>query len=182
MKKRENNIIWKSLLAVQRAMIITTSAAVTLIIFWAAASRIVNISFAGFEELSVIAAFWLYMLGSAYGSYEKSQISADILTVMMKDGLRKSIIQLLKCLLTLILGLIFLRWGWGLFMFHYTMGSRTPVYRLPAAIGHASIFVGLALSSFYHAVYLYDEVKRFIAIHIKKQAPASTEGEEKSAK
>ena len=187
LKKREDNIAWKGLIIIQKAMLIFFGVAITLITFGAAATRFatrffdVNIAFAGFEELLVIAAFWLYMIGSANGSYEKSQITADILSVMMKDSLRKSIIQLIKHLLTFILCLVFLSWAWDMFIWTASMGARTPVYRIPASIGQASVLVGLALTSFFNGVYLYDEVKLFIAKHIKKQPLALVDGQEGTA-
>ena len=181
MKKREDNIIWKGLLLFQKALLIFCGVAVTLITFGAAATRFVNIAFAGFEELLVIAAFWLYMIGSAYGSYEKSQITADILAVMMKDSLKKSIISLIKYLLTFVLSLIFFSWAWDMFIWTLTMGARTPVYRIPAAIGQGSVFVGLALTCFFNGVHLYDDIKLFIAKHLKKQPLASEDRQEDCA-
>lgn len=170
MKKREDNIVWKSLVIFQRTILIITCILATVITFGAAFSRLpfVGRNFAGFEELLVIVAFWMYMIGSAYGSYEKSQITADILAINMKEGLPKSIITVIRSLATLVLGLVFLSWAWRMFNWSLFTGAATPVYRIPVTVGQSSILVGLALSSFYHAVYFYDEVKRFIAKHIKK--------------
>ena len=96
MKNRENNILWKGLAGVQRLIIMVSLAAVTLIISGACILRVFGINFVGFEELATIAVFWLYMIGSSHGSYEKSQITADIMEVMLPDSLGKNIMRLVK--------------------------------------------------------------------------------------
>ncbi|MBQ5646930.1 MAG: hypothetical protein IIV07_07685 [Treponema sp.] len=59
MKDRENNILWKGLASAQRAVIMVSLAAVTLIIAGACILRVFGINFVGFEELATIAVFWL---------------------------------------------------------------------------------------------------------------------------
>ena len=177
LKNREDNILWKTLLYIQRFILVVAGAVTVLITFGAAATRFVGINFAGWEELLVFSAFWLYMMGCAYGSYEKSHITADILGVMMKDSLAKSIIMLLRSIISLALCAIFLSWAWSMFTWTFGLDARTPVYRAPVAIGQASVVIGLALNTFYFAVYLYDEVKLFVAKHIKKQPVEAAEGQ-----
>ena len=87
MKNRENNILWKGLVGAQRLIIMVSLAAVTLIIAGACILRVFGINFVGFEELATIAVFWLYMIGSSHGSYEQSQITADIMEVLLPESL-----------------------------------------------------------------------------------------------
>lgn len=179
MKRREDNILWKTLANIQRTVIIIAGAATTIIVAGASILRVFNINFIGFEEILVMVAFWLYMIGCSYGSYEKSQITADILAVMMPEGLAKSILTLTRNIITLVLGIIFLYWGLTLVMWTIEMDTRTPVWRIPVTLGQGSIFIGLSLVTFYNIVYLYDEVKIFILTYLKKptsKSPGAREG------
>jgi len=118
-----------------------------------------NIDLVGYEEILVMFAFWLYMIGSSYGSYEKSQISADILNIYLKEGKVKSVINLLRSALTFVLCLVFNYWAFEFVVWGIKMGTKTPVWRLPMVIGQGSIFIGLSLMTFYNVVYFYDEIK-----------------------
>jgi TRAP-type C4-dicarboxylate transport system permease small subunit len=93
--KIEQTTFWKGLLKFQKAFLIIFGLAVVLVLAVECLGRPVKFNFKGYEELLVIMVFWLYMFGCAYGSGEESHIAADILSVMMKDGIAKSIISLI---------------------------------------------------------------------------------------
>ena len=167
-KNRENNILWKLLVVVQRAIIMVSLSAVTLIIAGACILRVFGINFTGFEELATIAVFWLYMIGSSHGSYEKSQITADILEVLMPDSLGKNIMKLVKWIALFILGCIFAWWAWGLVSWSLQTMSVTSYFRIPIVTGQIAILIGLIISCFYNLVYMMDEILMFIG---KKPRP-----------
>ena len=167
-KDRENNILWKLLVAIQRVIIMVSLSAVTLIIAGACILRVFGINFTGFEELATIAVFWLYMIGSSHGSYEKSQITADILEVLMPDSLGKNIMKLVKWIALFILGCIFAWWAWGLVSWSLQTMSVTSYFRIPIVTGQIAILIGLIISCFYNLVYMMDEILMFIG---KKPRP-----------
>lgn len=168
MNKLENTKFWQILPKILRFGLIVTSIAVTLITFGSVILRELNMNFLGYEEILVIFAFWLYMIGTAYGSYEKSHITADIIVVMMPDGLVKDIISLLRNILTVALGIVFLLWALQLVQWTLLMDNRTPVWRIPMTVSQSSMLFGLFIASFYHLVYLYNDIKGFIIKHGKK--------------
>jgi TRAP-type C4-dicarboxylate transport system permease small subunit len=166
---RENNIIWKSLIAAQKIVMFITGMATMIIVALAMVLRFFfNVDLVGYEEVLAMVAMWLYMIGSAYGSYEKSQIAADILNLYLKEGKLKTTVNVLRSGLTLGLGLVFNVWAWQFAVWAITMNTRTPVWRLPMVIGQGSIFVGLTLMSFYNIVYFYDDIKAAVPV-FKKQ-------------
>ncbi len=158
---RENNKIWNGLLKFQRTIMVITAVVVTVIVSLSMLMRVFDKDLVGYEEILVMVAFWLYMIGSSYGTYEKSQITADILNIYLKEGKVKSAVNLFRSLLTLTIGLIFNFWALQFLTWALKMSVKTPVWRLPMAIGQGSIFVGLTLMSFYHIVFFYDEIKIF---------------------
>jgi len=172
--KIEKTALWKALIKFLKLGLIVNGVLVATITFAAVIARAMNINLLGYEEVLIICAFWLYMIGTAYGSYEDSHIKADIIVVMMKDGFLKDLIALLRNTLTLILGLIFLMWAWQLFQWTIDNGQQTPVWRIPVTVSQSSILFGLAVASFFHIVFLYDEIKNFTKRWITKKIPVAT--------
>lgn len=142
-------------------VIIVLLLALTFIIGGACLLRTINISFVGFEELATLAAFWLYMVGTAYGSREKSQITADILEVLLPESKGKEVMMLLKWILTFILSCVFAYWAFTLVMWTLQTGAKTTVYKIPNTLIQSSILVGTGLSAIYNLMYLIREIKIF---------------------
>jgi len=174
----ERTLLWSGLQKLLRFGLVVSSVMVTIITFAAVITRAMNINFLGYEEILIIFAFWLYMLGAAYGSYEKSHITADILVVSMPEGMAKSLVMILRNLLTLVLGVLFMMWALQLFEWTIEMQQKTPVWRIPMTVSQSSLLFGLGIITFYNVVYLYDEVKLFIQKFVKKQIPRETKEEE----
>ena len=174
MNKLENTAFWRALRKILRFGLILSSILVTLITFAAVITRELNINFLGYEEILIICAFWLYMLGTAYGSYEDSHIKADVIVFMMPDGRFKSTLAMIRNTVTLVLGIIFLLWALQLFQWTIIMENKTPVWRIPMTVAQSSLLFGLTVASFYNAVYLYDEVKLYIGKYITKKIPIET--------
>lgn len=178
--KIERTPFWRAIVKFLEVGLIVTGILVTCITFAAVIARAMNINLLGYEEILIICAFWLYMFGTAYGSYEDSHIKADIIVVMMKEGFTKDLIAMLRNILTLILGFIFLLWALQLVMYTIENGQQTPVWRIPVTVSQSSILFGLTLGTFYHLIYLYDECKNFYIKWVKKtsQNTALNEGKE----
>jgi len=168
MNKLEKSALWNGLAKFLRAGLVISSVLVTVITFAAVITRALNINFLGYEEILIICAFWLYMLGTAYGSFENSHIKADVIVVMMPDGVAKSLIGIIRNTLSLVLGFIFFLWALQLFQWTIEMGNKTPVWRIPMTVSQSSLLFGLTFATFYNIVYLYDEIKLFVNKYIRK--------------
>jgi TRAP-type C4-dicarboxylate transport system permease small subunit len=177
LKKSEENAVWKFALTVQRTAIIISGAGAALIVSSACILRWFHLNFAGFEEILIMVAFWLYMVGCAYGSYEKSQITADILDVMMKEGRLKDIFTLTRSVLTLVLCAVMFSWTVSLWLWALEMNTATPVFRIPMTIGYFSMVFGLGMSVIYNAFYLYDTVRDFLRKYFGGHGQAGKEAE-----
>lgn len=166
--KLEQSLFYAVLVKFLRLGLIVSNILVTCITFAAVVARTLNINLLGYEEILIICAFWLYMIGSAYGSYEESHIKADIIVIMMKEGFAKDLIALLRNTLSVVIGIVFLLWALQLFQWNITNGQQTPVWRIPVTVSQSSLLFGLTVGTFYHLVHLYNEIKRFIYKWIKK--------------
>jgi len=167
----EKTAFWKAFERFLRGGLILFAILVTCITFAAVITRQLNINFLGYEEILIICAFWLYMFGTAHGSFEQSHITADIVVVMMPESRLKSTIAILRNTLTVILSIIFLGWAWQLFIYTIEMGNKTPVWRIPMTVSQSSLLFGLACTAFFFSIYLYDEWRTYIGKYIKKTIP-----------
>ncbi len=166
--KLEKTAFWKFMEKFLHVGLIVCGTMVTLITFAAVITRELNVNFLGYEEILIIFAFWLYMFGTAHGSFEQSHITADIVVVMMPESMAKSLIAVLRNTLTLVLCLVFLTWAWQLFNWTIVMETKTPVWRIPVTVSQSSLLFGLGVATFYNIVYLYDEWRLFIGKYITK--------------
>lgn len=113
--------------------------AVMAVIFLTLIMRaIAGINFDGYEEVVIVLAMWLYMLGSTYGSYKRSQIKADILNASLKDGKLKDGIQILADVVTLVIGIIFIDWCVEDVSWLVEKDVQTSVWHIPSWISEAS--------------------------------------------
>ncbi len=164
----EHTKFWFIVPKIMQWVIIITASIVTLIVFAETVLRLFKwFSFNGYEELLIMVAFWLYMIGCAHGSYEKSQIKADIIEVMLKESIFKDIIRILRELVTVVLSLWFTWWAFNLILYAINIGSVTSVYRIPMVFGFSSIFVGVGFMTFYNCVYMIGEMKKMYLRRIK---------------
>ncbi len=173
----EKTVFWSALIKLLKFGLIVTNILVVITTFAAVVTRALNISLLGYEELLIIFAFWLYMFGSAYGSYEKSHIKADFLVLMMREGLMKDIASLIRQTLSVILGFIFIVWAAQLFYWGFVNGQLTPVWRIPVVVSQSSLLFGLGVGTFFNIVYLYNEIKAFYLKRIKKIDSGDERGE-----
>ena len=168
--KKIGIIFWKSILYAQRTVMIIALIGTTLLVAGPLIMRELGRPFPGYEEFLLLFAFWMYMMGCSHGSYEKSQITADIVSRMLK-GRPKQYLLFVASVLTWVLGAIFLYWAWSLVQWSLTTNTKTSIYNIPIVWGQFSIFLGLAITFMYNFVYM---IEYFLEAFIrpKKTEPA----------
>lgn len=105
--------------------------------------------FYGMEELVLLVAFWMYFLGSAMASREETQVSADLVTSVVKSQKAKSILIVIKTMITLVLFFLMTRWAWLYVLWALKMKPTTPVHKIPMVIMYVSILLSFAFSTIY---------------------------------
>lgn len=111
-----------------------------------------------YEEWLLPISFWLYFLSSAVGSYEDSQIRADILESYFKTP--KAIWWRKVVLLTVENAISIVMVYWGALMIindinSYPFWQKTIALKIPFFVPHLGIFIGLIFMSFYGLLHLY---------------------------
>ncbi|QTF91899.1 TRAP transporter small permease [Halomonas sp. BM-2019] len=99
----------------------------------------------GLEELVLMAAMWLYMLGAALASRERSHLSADFIQAFCKNETIKTVSRFTATTLSLLLAVLFVVWSYSLLSWGIERGQRTPVFGIPQYISQGSLFVASIL-------------------------------------
>lgn len=131
--------------------------ALTLIICVATFFRyVVKGDLYGYEEWVKILAFWLYFLGAAMGSYNRTHVSADLVNAYLPDGKLKLFLIFLRNLVTVGISVLFAWYGYEFFMFGFQgpLGTgiaipKTTVWRISLWVGYLSVFMGLVFMAIY---------------------------------
>ncbi|WP_461210230.1 TRAP transporter small permease [Desulfocurvus sp. DL9XJH121] len=144
-------------------MAVTSVLIVSMICFTVVLRYVFGSDFYGSEELIQMLAFWLYFMGAAQGSREKSQISADILSCYITNPKWGRVVGLVKDVATVAICLLVTCWACQFVAWGFMMMPKSPVFRLPMLIPHTAIGLGFVLMSLYHVVYLGQD----LAAHLK---------------
>ncbi|MEC9483046.1 MAG: TRAP transporter small permease [Halomonas sp.] len=96
----------------------------------------------GLEELVLTAAMWLYMLGAALASREKSHLSADFIEAFSSNEILLKTMRLIATILSLIMAAFFVAWSYSLFAWGLDKEQVTPVFGIPQYVSQGSLFVG----------------------------------------
>ncbi|MCT4534354.1 TRAP transporter small permease [Halodesulfovibrio sp.] len=157
------SIPWKGLGFFQKAVMATTSILIVGMICYTIIIRYVfGSDFYGSEELISMLAFWLYFMGAAQGSREKSQISADLLSCYIKNARIRGAVLLVKDAITCAICVLFTYWALQFVSWALIMNPKSPVFRLPMLIPQAAVGLGFVLMSLYHVTYFVQDAIAFI--------------------
>ena len=158
----KNSLLWKLLVSIQKWLMIASSIFVVLIMCAVVVLRYVFRSdLYGIEEIVIIAAFWLYFMGSSYGVYDKSHVKADILPQMMSKK-SQAFLSVVIRLTVSALCILFTYWSIDMISHSLKYMPRTTGLRIPIVVSQFSIFVGYFLMSIYSVIYFLEDLFGFI--------------------
>ena len=105
-----------------------------------------------YEEVVRLAAFWLYFLGSAQGSYEDSHIRGDFFSPRIRSPKVRWLIGVTASVIECLVLMVFT--GCGVLMVVesvqlYPHWPATHVWRIPLVTAHLGILVGLILMALF---------------------------------
>jgi TRAP-type C4-dicarboxylate transport system permease small subunit len=110
----------------------------------------------GIEEMATLMGFWMYFIGAAHGSRERSHIKADLLNVMIKDIRKLMFVKLLVALFTLVMAAIMTNWTWNYVLWSLTTFERSPSLGIPMIYSQVALFIAALLMTLYTFVEFVD--------------------------
>ena len=110
---------------------------------------VLKIDLYAIEEFEVFLAIWFYFMGSAYSSYKKSQITADILQVMTKNFALRKIFAIAATGLTLAISLAITYFCTDMISYAVAKKPETAVWKIPLVAEYVAVYAGLILMTIY---------------------------------
>ena len=155
-KSIENFFLWRLLIRLEQYILVICSSGAMLVIVLSVIMRyILKSDLYGIEEIIVPLALWLYFIGGAYGSYEGSHISADIITELIKSP---KIIRGIKIFIAgavLFCSAVFAKWGLDFIGWSIKVGGKSTSLQIPLLLSRIPLticFVLMVLYSIYHLI------------------------------
>ena len=108
-----------------------------------------EIAISGLDEITGHTAVWLYMMGAAYGSYDRSQIKAEMAHLVVKNERILNLIRAFATLIAVVVASYMISWSWEYVQWSLKKHEMTPTLRLPTVIFQVSILIGAVLMVYY---------------------------------
>lgn len=169
------SLLWKALVRFQQVLLILTSLFVVLIMCAEVLLRYVfHSDLFGIEEVVVISAFWLYLIGSSYGVYDRSHVKADIIPQLLGERSR-ALLSVITRFVMAVLCIVFSWWAVDMVLYSIEWMPRTTGLRIPIFISQSSVLVGYVLMSLYSVIYFLEEFCRFFLSKEERALESSAE-------
>ena len=161
--KKTFKALGKALLAAEHTVTIICCIAIVLLVFVSVVMRyIFKSSFQGMEELIMLFAFGIYFIGAALSSREETQITADVMSLVVKKPRSKNLLRAFQNLVDGVLIGICGVFSLEEMLFVLDAGSRTAGLKLPLWVVYTVIFIGLFLMAFYALVHSVEYFVKFL--------------------
>lgn len=130
-----------------------------VLVFIQVVLRSLNLPLMGIEELLIFPTIWLYMLGSANASEERSHISVDIVETFVSHPAVLTIVDLLKNIVSLLIAGVLTYWLYNFFNYSLTLWKLSPLISMPLFFVESALFIGLLLMTLYTISDLVSSIK-----------------------
>ncbi len=113
------------------------------------ARYVFEIAISGLDEITGHTAVWLYMMGAAYGSFDRSQIKAEMAHLVVKNERILNLVRALATIIGVVVAGYMISWSWEYIQWSLKKHEMTPTLRLPTVIFQVSILIGAVLMVYY---------------------------------
>jgi len=123
------------------------------------ARYVVGRGFFAIEDFVGYTAVWLYFIGAAYATHERTQVKAEIVGMVLKSPRTLNITKAVVAAISVIVAAIMTQWTYELVVFSIESNFRTPVYQVPFVYFQAALLVGSFLMAVYFLAELTDRIR-----------------------
>lgn len=149
----ESSRFYKILLQAQKAVMFATNVVLILVLGIVVLCRhVLHVDFFGFDEIILLAAFWMYFIGSSYAMQEKTHIKADILANVMSPFANR-LAKVLSGIVQTAISAFLIVMSFNLVMRSMVAKAVTSAWNIPFYVPQMAILVGFALMTFYSAIH-----------------------------
>jgi TRAP-type transport system small permease protein len=129
-------------------IVITIMASCTMLL-QVIARYIFEVAISGLDEITGHTAVWLYLMGAAYGSYDRSQIKAEMIHLVIKNQRILNIVRAVSTLIGAIVAGYMVTWSYGYIRWSILKHEVTPTLQTPTVIFQVAILIGAVLMVYY---------------------------------
>lgn len=147
--KEKGNKVINGLIKFQKIFSVIMIILMLSLVFFQVILRSLNLPLMGIEELLILPTIWLYMIGAANASQERSHISVDIIEVFLKNKKLLIILSIIKNIVSLFIGIILTYWMFIHFSYSLSMWKLSPLLSMPLFLVESALFVGVFLMTLY---------------------------------
>lgn len=139
--------------SLQRAIIVTASTIVICNMIIEVVARFAfNTSIIGLEELTGHLGVWVYMIGAAYGSYDRSQIKAEFVHLLVKNERAVLALRGVALAVATVVASFLIHWSIDYVSWSIAKHEITPTLQIPTVIFQIPILIGAILMAIYFFV------------------------------
>lgn len=120
-----------------------------------------DFSMFGSEELILIAAIWLYMLGATLASRERTHLGGDFAQIFIKSKKVSRAVQVIAAFASLAMAIFFLACAFIFVSWSFEVSPVTPVFAIPRYVAQLSLLVASLLMCAYAIKDFINDVIRF---------------------
>ena len=113
------------------------------------ARYVFEIAISGLDEITGHTAVWLYMMGAAYGSFDRSQIKAEMAHLVVKNEKILNLVRAFATIIGVVVAGYMISWSYEYVQWSLKKHEMTPTLRLPTVIFQVSILIGAVLMVYF---------------------------------
>ncbi len=171
-KKAIAKKVWYGANTVQGFILFVLMMAVMILVFVQVVLRyVLRMPLMGIEELLLFPTIWLYMLGGAASSWERTHISCGILTLYIKRETSMAMFNIVKNVLSIVVCGWLMYWAHWYFTYSLRVMKESATLYIPLVFGESALFFGLLLMFIYTLVELGDDILKLV----RRNQPAPEE-------
>ncbi|MGD9187643.1 MAG: TRAP transporter small permease [Desulfobacteraceae bacterium] len=135
--------------AMRTIIIIITIMASCTMLLQVVARYVFEVAISGLDEITGHTAVWLYLMGAAYGSFDRSQIKAEMIHLVIKNQRILNIVRAISTLIGAVVAGYMATWSYGYVRWSILKHEVTPTLQTPTVIFQIAILIGAILMVYY---------------------------------
>jgi len=112
----------------------------------------------GIEELLLFPTIWLFMIGSAHSSLERTQIKAQVIEVFLKSPIGFKTSRIIMGVISLVINCWLTYWAFQYFLYSIRVHKLSATLYIPLIYAESAVFLGFFLMCIYILVETIDYI------------------------
>ena len=158
-KWQQTNNLGENLYKIQGVILFVLLLGIAILVFVQVILRyVLHHPLMGIEELLLFPTIWLFMLGSANASLERTQIKAQVIDIFLKSPIGIKISRIIMGVISLIINCWLTYWAYKYFLYCIRVHKLSATLYIPLIYAESAVFLGFFLMCIYIFVETIDYI------------------------